>query len=125
MSLSLKDQADFHKVIITVTNHDNIMHLFVYIQYYFDNGENEIVFKDADPNERNRTSFSARKSISDKVQENVSGKKTFHTIYKSTGGFESARTLSNLLHNYKQIYNAKNTNNYEDELLEILDLCQG
>ena len=121
----LKEDTDFHKVIITVSDHNNIMHPLVYIQYYFDNGEHNITFKETDPNAREKSSFSARKCISEHVNQNLSGKKAFHSIYKASGGFENARTLSNLPQDYKQIYNAKSSKEYKDELVEILDLCQG
>lgn len=86
-----KQFADFHKVIITVTDRCDKMNKLVYVQYYFENGEH-VIPEVGDNRNCSKTSFSTRKSI--KASKNIrnNGKKNFHKVLTGAGGFEQART---------------------------------
>ena len=121
------DHPDFHKVIITVTEQDGSMINLAFIQYYFDNGEHDIDFEGSNSN-KSRTLFSTRKTILSLKDQKRKGKKTFHSVTNSVGGFELARTLAELPNSYKHIYDVIRKNDIgkeTDELIELLDLCKG
>lgn len=60
-----KDYPNFHKIIITVTDtdKDGVMNNFVYVQYYFADGEHDVSFQGEDENSTSNTSFWTRKCI--------------------------------------------------------------
>ena len=120
-----KDHPDFHKVMIVVSGKDGAMYPHVYIQYYFDDGEYEIIEKSK--KRRSKTTFSVREGISSLQSNNIEGKKAFHHACHNAGGFESARTVADLPTSYGQVHDIKRNkmNTTNDELVELLDLCQG
>ena len=116
---SHKIHKDFHKVVITVNDTEKLLPL-VFIQFYFDEDEHAISITNA--GQKRKSFYSVRTNASQLCAAGKKGKQAFHDLSQKVGSFDNARTVADLPSSYQQIYDAYR-NKKEDELIEMIDIC--
>ena len=117
-------------MIILVTHCEEGNLPLVYIQFYFDGKEHDLVpvpwhgnnLKKYKP--RHSTNASVRDNIRKLSTQWLKGKEIFCTLRDEAGGFEGAQSTNDIPSLLDQIYDvSRKSKNKTDKLLEILDIA--
>ena len=118
---------DFHKVILTVENVDNI-----FLQYYFDEHEYEVEINASHGSAKRLKKPHRRKkeSVKDAVKKSdKAARKVVQNIFLEHGGFQNVKSPNDFRKNQKQVSNLRyfddpSNKRDRDDIVEILDMCQ-
>ena len=97
------------------------------MQYYFDNGEHDIIVKQPHGNSKRKKSPHRRskESLKEKIKNSKYGPRdTVHKLLKDAGGILQTHSPSDFPKKRQQIKNLKRQyNNLKDDIVNLIDIC--
>ena len=119
----LRNSPDFHRVAVFINESS-----YIFKQYYFDDGEHDIIVEQPHGNSKinTRPHRRSKESLKEKMKNSKYGpKETVHRLLEDAGGILQVHSPNDFPKNRQQIKNLKrkSDDNLKDGIVNLIDTC--